>query len=332
MKAIIVNDLYKVFKQKNQSKNMNNGKKESRSGNGIFFGVNGINFNVERGEIFGLLGPNGAGKSTTIRMLTGVIKPSQGHTEIFGKDLWKSKKNSILVKQILGNVPEMANLYPELTGIQHLTLIGELYDIPKSIRLQRAEELLKKFKLFEKRNIKAKKYSKGMKQRILISMALMSNPKILFLDEPTSGLDVISARIIKQLIKEYNKNGVTILLTTHDMTVANELCDRIAVINEGKILCIDTPENLKELYKEKKKIYLLFDSKGDKQDLMSLNSIEDISNGKAGLTLTVKDVDLALTELLDYSKNNQLRIKVLQTLEPTLEDTFIKLIERGVNN
>lgn len=329
MKAIVVNSLSKQFKIKNLDKDMKSAIRKGASGKSEFLAVNNIRFNVEKGEIFGLLGPNGAGKSTTIRMLTGVIKPTKGQTEIFGKNLWLNKKNSILVKQILGNVPEMANLYPELTGIQNLTLIGELYDIPKKIRLKRAEELLKKFDLFEKRNFKAKTYSKGMKQRILICMALMNNPKILFLDEPTSGLDVISARIIKQLIKEHNKNGVTILLTTHDMAVANELCDRIAVINKGKILCIDTPRNLKELYKEKKKIYLLLDSDVDNQELKNLNSIDDLTNGKSGLTLTVKDYDLALVEILDYVRVNKLRIKVLKTLQPTLEDIFVKIIERG---
>jgi len=329
MKAIVVNSLSKQFKIKNLDKDMKSAIRKGASGKSELLAVNNIRFNVEKGEIFGLLGPNGAGKSTTIRMLTGVIKPTKGQTEIFGKNLWLNKKNSILVKQILGNVPEMANLYPELTGIQNLTLIGELYDIPKKIRLKRAEELLKKFDLFEKRNFKAKTYSKGMKQRILICMALMNNPKILFLDEPTSGLDVISARIIKQLIKEHNKNGVTILLTTHDMAVANELCDRIAVINKGKILCIDTPRNLKELYKEKKKIYLLLDSDVDNQELKNLNSIDDLTNGKSGLTLTVKDYDLALVEILDYVRVNKLRIKVLKTLQPTLEDIFVKIIERG---
>ncbi|MFX1452153.1 MAG: ABC transporter ATP-binding protein, partial [Promethearchaeota archaeon] len=195
---------------------------------GIIRAVDDISFEVKKGEIFGFLGPNGAGKTTTIRMMTGVLKPTKGNVSIFGHDVWK---NQILVKQITGNVPEEANVYFDLTGLQNLMFIGEIYGVPKKTRLKRAESLLKKFELYEKRNLKAMKYSKGMKQRLLLCMALMSKPEILFLDEPTTGLDVQSARIIKQLIREYNEKGVTIFLTTHDMEVANELCHRIAIIN-----------------------------------------------------------------------------------------------------
>ena len=185
---------------------------------------------MKEGEIFGFLGPNGAGKTTTIRMLAGVLKPTNGYIAIFGENIWK---HPLKVKQIMGHVPEMANVYVELTGMQNLTLIGEIYGLPKKERIARAESLLKKFELFEKSSLKAKKYSKGMKQRLLLCMALMSNPEILFLDEPTVGLDVKSSRIIKKLIKEYNEKGMTIFLTTHDMDVANELCHRIAIINQG---------------------------------------------------------------------------------------------------
>ncbi|MCK4280621.1 MAG: ABC transporter ATP-binding protein, partial [Candidatus Lokiarchaeota archaeon] len=163
--------------------------------------VDKVNFSVNKGEIFGFLGPNGAGKTTTIRMMTGVLKPTNGQIQIFEKNVWK---DPIPIKQIIGNVPEMANVYPDLTGMQNLTLIGELYGVPKKINKERAEKLLKQFELFEKRNFKTRKYSKGMKQRLLLCMALMNDPIILFLDEPIVGLDVQSAKIIKQLLKEYN--------------------------------------------------------------------------------------------------------------------------------
>ncbi|GAH46813.1 unnamed protein product, partial [marine sediment metagenome] len=217
--------------------------------------VDEVNFSVNKGEIFGFLGPNGAGKTTTIRMMTGVLKPTNGQIQIFEKNVWK---DPIPIKQIIGNVPEMANVYPDLTGMQNLTLIGELYGVPKKINKERAEKLLKQFELFEKRNFKTRKYSKGMKQRLLLCMALMNDPIILFLDEPIVGLDVQSAKIIKQLLKEYNQNGTTIFLTTHDMEVANELCDRIAIINKGKIVSLDTPENLKKLFQEFQEIDISF--------------------------------------------------------------------------
>jgi len=243
MEAILVKELSKHFFISRKKKI---GKRSSES-NTIIRAVDAISFTVNRGEIFGFLGPNGAGKTTTIRMMTGVLKPSKGNIKIFDHDVWK---NPIPIKQITGNVPEEANAYLELTGWQNLIFIGEIYGISKKDREERAESLLKKFELFEKGNMKTKKYSKGMKQRLLLCMALMTNPEVLFLDEPTSGLDVQSARIIKQLIREYNEKGMTIFLTTHDMEIANELCHRIAIINRGKIISLDTPENLKKLTQE----------------------------------------------------------------------------------
>lgn len=333
MNAIVAKNLSKYF---NLSKQGMKGMKsrqgmQSRKGiKSVIRAVDNISFEVEKGEIFGFLGPNGAGKTTTIRMLTGVLKPTNGQTEIFGKNIWK---NSIQVKEIIGNVPEMANVYLDLTGMQNLIFIGELYNIPKKVRLKRAEELLKQFKLYEKSNIKAKKYSRGMKQRLLLCMALISEPKILFLDEPTLGLDVQSSRIIKQLIKNYNKKGMTIFLTTHDMDIANELCHRVAIINKGKIVGLDTPENLKKLFQENQIISVIFEHDVKKEDLETISSsIKEINKTKDEWTLIVHDVNQTLIDIVDFAKINQLGIKLLNTLQPSLEEVFLKIIERGVNN
>ena len=291
--------------------------------------VNKVNFNVNMGEIFGFLGPNGAGKTTTIRTLTGVLKPTEGNIKIFGHDIWT---NPIPVKEIIGNVPEMANVYPDLTAMQNLILISELYGVPKQYRVKRAEELLRQFELFEKRNFKAKKYSKGMIQRLLLSMALISQPKILFLDEPTSGLDVHSARIIKQLIKDYNKKGMTIFLTTHDMDVANELCDRIAIINKGKIVSLDTPENLKKLFQEYQEIDISFYQDVRKEDLEKLDSINNVKKVKEGWCLIVHEINQSIIEITEFIKSNKLEIKHMNTHQPRLEDVFLKIIEKGIKN
>jgi len=289
--------------------------------------VDQVNFHVNEGEIFGFLGPNGAGKTTTIRMMTGVLKPTNGQIQIFKKNIWK---NPIPIKQIIGNVPEMANVYPDLTGMQNLTLIGELYGVPKKINKERAEKLLKQFELFEKRDFKTKKYSKGMKQRLLLCMALMNDPIILFLDEPISGLDVQSAKIIKQLIKEYNQNGTTIFLTTHDMEVANELCDRIAIINKGKIVSLDTPENLKKLFQEFQEIDISFNQDVNSEELEKLSSIKKVQKVKDGFSVIVHEVNQAITQIADFAKTNKLEIKRLITHQPRLEEVFLKIIERGV--
>jgi ABC-2 type transport system ATP-binding protein len=289
--------------------------------------VKEISFSVKEGEIFGFLGPNGAGKTTTIRIMTGVLEPTSGLVKIFGKDFWK---NPIPIKQHVGGVPETANVYIDLTGLYNLTFMGELYGIPRKVGEKRAEELLKQFDLYEKRNLKAKAYSKGMKQRLLICMALMSDPKILFLDEPTSGLDVQSSILIKQLIKEYNKKGTTIFLTTHNMEDANELCDRIAIINKGKIVSLNTPENLKKLFQENHSVEVSFNRDVDKGELEQLSIAKEVDKIKDGWRLIVNDVNQTIMDITDFAKINKLEITRMLTPEPSLEEVFLKIIERGV--
>lgn len=306
MKAIEVNNLSKHFKN--------------------IKAVDNINFSVFKGEIFGFLGPNGAGKTTTIRMLTGVLKPTIGNIKIFDKDLWK---NLIQVKEILGNVPEMANVYMDLTGYQNLHFIGEMYGISKNKRKTVGEKLLKEFQLFERANKKTKTYSKGMKQRLLLCMALMCNPEILFLDEPTSGLDVQSSIVIKKIIKEYNKNGMTIFLTTHDMSVANELCARIAIINNGKIIRLDTPENIKNFENKHIIINVCFAEEINEEDLKKIKGIDIIKNEKNIFQIKLQDLNEGLCRIVDFTKNTNIKIKKINTNEPSLEEMFIKIIEKG---
>ncbi|MBN1215619.1 MAG: ATP-binding cassette domain-containing protein [Candidatus Lokiarchaeota archaeon] len=325
MDAIIVENLSKSFKSskrkkfKNNSENKNNFKIK----NNLIKAANDISFKVKEGEIFGLLGPNGAGKTTTIRMMTGVLQPTLGNISIYGYDLWKY---SISCKQIMGNVPEMADAYLDLTGFQNLIYIGEIYNISKKERTRKANYLLKKFELYEKKDIKTKKYSKGMNQRLLLCMALMNNPKILFLDEPTSGLDVQSARIIKELIKDYNKQGMTIFLTTHDMEVANELCNRIAIINQGKIINLDTPENLRNLTQKFQAIDCYLEEIVDIKEITSLKAIKDVEFINNRYHIIVDDVNDAIYELIAYFKSKNVKLKQFNTYQPKLEDAFLEII------
>ena len=158
-------------------------------------------------------------------------------------------------------------------------------------------------------------------------MGLISDPKILFLDEPTSGLDVQSAKIIKQLLKDYNKMGLTIFLTTHDMDVANELCDRIAIINKGNIISLDTPENLKKLIQEYQEINISFNQDVRKEDLKKINSIKEIKKIQDEWRIIVYDVNQAIMEIMDFTKSNNLEIKKINTYKPHLEEVFLKIIE-----
>ena len=285
--------------------------------------VNEISFTVSEGEIFGFLGPNGAGKSTTIRMLTGVLRPTSGIVKMFGKNFWD---NTIPIKQLISSVSETANVYNDLNGMYNLLLMAQLYGISKKVREERAVVLLKKFELYDKRNLKTKAYSKGMKQRLLICMALMSEPKILFLDEPTSGLDVQTSILVRHLIKEYNQKGMTIFLTTHNMDVANELCDRIAIINNGKIVSLNAPEKLKKLFQENHKIEFSFNRDVSAEEIKNVSSTKEVEKTKEGWSLIVNDVNKSLVEIVEFAKLRKLEITRIATPEPSLEEIFLKII------
>ncbi|MFX1506054.1 MAG: ATP-binding cassette domain-containing protein [Promethearchaeota archaeon] len=293
--------------------------------------VDQISFDVNRGEIFGFLGPNGAGKTTTIRMLTGVLRPTSGSVNIFGIDVWE---NLLAIKQIIGNVPEMANVYMDLSAWDNLELTRRLFSIPKNIRHERSEKLLREFGLFEKRHVKTKKYSKGMKQRLLLCMALLSDPQILFLDEPTSGLDVNSARTIKTKLKSYcQENGKTIFLTTHNMQVAKELCNRIAIVKQGKIIRLDTPEMLcvsEELFPS---IDIEFNESLTSKEFEGLqNHVKEIIYDGTTIRFYLNDFQEGINKIISHLYNNKIMIKKISTHEPSLEDVFVKLTNGGIIN
>jgi len=289
-----------------------------------FTAVDNISFEVERGEIFGLLGPNGAGKTTIIRMLTGIFKPTSGTIYIDGYDI---QKDSLKAKQLMGIAPEMANAYEDLSALKNLLLMGELYGMRKGERIRKAEKLLKLFELHEKRHQKVKTFSKGMKQKTIVAMALMNDSKLLFLDEPTAGLDVKSARLIRKLIREFNDRGVTIFLTTHNIEEANQLCDRIAIMNYGKIVAIDSPEKLKHTIRSTISLEVAFSKKVkvDKLKFADINRIEKIGDK---FRLYTEKPQRVIPQLVNYSKSTNNEIIALNTLGPNLEDVFLKLTEK----
>ncbi len=293
---------------------------------GELLAVDGISFEVKKGELFGFLGPNGAGKTTTIRMLTGVIKPDKGTASVFGYDILKQ---GLKTRQLMGIVPEMANAYVDLSAWNNLMLIGALYGVPKKQRTERAESLLKKFELYERRNHVVKGFSKGMKQKLLLCMALISEPQILFLDEPTSGLDVESQRLIKDIIKEYNADGTTVFLTTHNMEEANQLCDRIAIINHGKIAAIDSPERLRLRSSGLQSIEISFDKTVNTEDMLSIKGVEKAAKMGDKLKLYVEETSPVIDALVDYARLKELNIVTINTLAPSMEDVFLKLVKES---
>ena len=200
--------------------------------------VDDISFSVAEGEIFGLLGHNGAGKTTTIRMLTGRTRPSRGHACIAGYDVVSDFDR---VKPQINLVFEEQNLYERLTGRDNLLLFAELYEQSTT----RADDLLKLVDLTDAAKRRVKAYSSGMKQRLLVARALINKPRVLFLDEPTKGLDPASARELRNIVVRLSKDGTTVVLTTHYMEEADELCHRVAFLSHGKIVALDTPRELK---------------------------------------------------------------------------------------
>ncbi|WP_069804765.1 ABC transporter ATP-binding protein [Thermogemmatispora onikobensis] len=206
--------------------------------------VDGISFSVRRGEIFGLLGPNGAGKTTTIGILTTSVLPTSGTVQIMGIDV---VRDPIGVKQRISMVPQRSNLDQSLRAREILTFHAAYHGVPRAEREARAEALLKELGLEGRGREKIRRYSGGMAQRLMLARALMHSPDVLFLDEPTNSLDPQSRLFLWDRIRAMHERGVTILLTTHDMEEAEQLCERIAIMDHGHILVLDTPDNLKKL-------------------------------------------------------------------------------------
>jgi len=285
--------------------------------------VDSISFEVRKGEFFGFLGPNGAGKTTTVRMLTGVIKADSGNALVMG-----SRAGSLKARQIAGVVPEMANAYNDLSGWDNLMLMAELYGVASGEAKERSESLLRALGLLERKDSLVKTYSKGMKQRLILGMALISDPQILFLDEPTTGLDVQSARLIKELLRSLNAGGKTIFLTTHDMDEANQLCDRVAIINKGKMVAIDAPERLRMATSGRHSVEVSFSDSVSLESLAQLPGVNEVQKvGDKYRLYTDNPSGLAVT-LVDHSRTARLKIVSLNILAPSLEDAFVALTEK----
>ena len=294
---------------------------------GELVAVDHIDLKVTGGEIFGFLGPNGAGKTTTVRMLTGIIRPTQGRVHIAGFDLLR---DPIKAKEVMGVVPELSNAYNELSAWKNLQLMADLYGVPAQDAKGRAEELLVRFGLHDRKDHKTKTFSKGMKQRLVIAMSLMSDPEILFLDEPTSGLDVMSARMIKDVLQELNNRGKTIFLTTHYMEEANQLCNRVAIINHGKIAAIAPPETLKARMGGLGRVEVSFTAHVDSSDLRRISGVTAVKVSGDKTYLYTDEPGTTIQHLVDYCRSGGIEIVTLNTLTPTLEDVFIKLVRDGM--
>jgi ABC-2 type transport system ATP-binding protein len=296
---------------------------------GDLMAVDHISFAVHQGEVFGFLGPNGAGKTTTQRMLTTLLEPNEGRIVTFSHDL---ARDAYPVKRQMGLVPEESNVYTELTAWNNLMFTAQLYRVPRTERATRARELLETFGLWEKRDVKAADYSKGMRRRLSIAMAIIHRPSLLFLDEPTPGLDAQSARAIRDLIRQMNAEGTTVFLTTHQIEEANQLCDRVAIISHGQIAAIDTPERLKRAFQRVQSVEVALEPNGQAhgRSLADLPGVStSVKTGDKWRLYTV-DPSALLPQVMDYARSQGLQVVSLNTLGPSLEDVFLEITGQQV--
>jgi ABC-2 type transport system ATP-binding protein len=293
---------------------------------GEIIAVDHINFQVKKGEIFGLLGPNGAGKTTTIRMLTGIMEPDTGSVHIEGIDLMKHPLEG---KMNIGCIPEVGNVYQDLSARENLDLMGRFYGLSKRERESRSEELLAALGLSDRGDDYVRTYSKGMRQRASIACALIHQPAVLFLDEPTEGLDVHSRRVIVDLVKKMNAQGSTVVLTIHNIEEANRLCERVCIINKGRIVAIEAPEKLRRAYESIQTIEVAFDGNVD----TSWFAFEHVSNIEAcgdKWRFCTDNPDEAIKGIVKVANEKKAKIVSIATMGPSLEDIFVKLTEGGI--
>jgi ABC-2 type transport system ATP-binding protein len=221
----------------------------------------------------------------------------------------------------------MANAYIDISAWRNLVLMGELYGVPRNQREKSASKLLRKVRLYDRRNSPVREFSRGMKQRLLLCMALVSEPRVLFLDEPTSGLDVESQLLIKDMIREFNESGTTVFLTTHNMEEANQLCDRIAIINHGRIAAIDTPEKLRMQSSGLNSVEVSFEKPVIVEELTKIESVREVKKTGDKMRLYTDQPSTVLERIVDFARSRGLKIVTLNTLGPTLEDVFLKLVK-----
>jgi ABC-2 type transport system ATP-binding protein len=284
--------------------------------------VDHVSLNIEEGEVFGFLGPNGAGKTTTIRMLVGLTTPSEGTATVAGYDI---NHEIVEVKKRVGVVPETSNLYDELSVWDNLLFSSRLYHVPKNERPDRIHNLLKTFNLEERRNTKFGKLSKGLKRRVVIAAALVHQPRIVFMDEPTTGLDVVSALSLRRLIDELRAEDTTVFLTTHYIEEADQLSDRIAIIVKGKIVTVDTPENIKQSVRGVPILEVLLSHEPDESTVKELETIGSVKHEGCIARIEVEKVTEAIESLSRIATRSGMMIEEIATIRPSLEEAFVNL-------
>ena len=286
--------------------------------------VDGVTFHVDEGEVFGFLGPNGAGKTTTVRMLSCLISKTSGDARIAGYDI-DNTADSLKIRKIIGLVPDNVGLYEELSAYKNLDFYGKLYECNKTQRKENIEHFLRMLGLWDKRDVAAGAFSKGMKQKIAIARALIHEPKILFLDEPTVNLDPESSKMVREFILELKKENKTIFLNTHNLDEAQKICDKIGILNT-KLMATGSPKELEESVWGSKTVIQLEQVNEmilDALDKLSLNSIINDDNKLTIDVVNPEKENPAIVAAIVRAGGN---VQYVTELSPTLEDVYLKFV------
>jgi len=288
--------------------------------------VDHLNLKIRRGEVFGFLGPNGAGKTTTIRMLCGLLTPSEGYAIVAGFDVTKFPEK---VKERIGYMPQRFSLYDDLTLHENLDFFGGIYRIPAERRRARIRRVLEIVQLEDFEDKLAGELSGGLKQRLALACSLVHEPELLILDEPTAGIDPTLRKAFWRYFRDLNKEGVTLFINTHYMDEA-ELCDRLGLINKGRLIALDTSKNLKKAMVGGELVEL-FPSEIDKANsiLKGFAKIRKIEVKEKRLLLYVEDAASSIPEITALLRENRVEVSSVHTIEPSLEDVFIELVKVG---
>ena len=301
---------------------------------GDFVADDDLTFTVARGEIFGILGPNGAGKSTLIRMLNTLLPPTSGKALVMGKDV---RRQAVQVRSEIGVIPQANTVDGDLTAWESLNIYGKFYGMPRQQRHARALELLEAVDLMEWKDKAAGTYSGGMRRRLEIARGLINRPQVFILDEPTTGLDPQSRRVIWELLEKLRaEGGLTILICTHYMDEADRLCDRLAIIDHGKIVALGTPRELKATVPRQDILTVTFMAEADDALIAALKVLPDVHEAAHEDPRTVRLIlngDIAPIEaIVEVARSRRIRMKSMTLLEPTLEDVFIHYTGRALRD
>jgi len=291
--------------------------------------VDHVNFTVKEGEIFGFLGPNGAGKTTAINMFTTLLKPTEGSAKVAGYDIEKQENK---VRSIVGLVPQDLTADEDLTGMENMILQAKMYHVPMSVAKQRIEEVFSLLELADAANRKVETYSGGMRKRLELAEGLIHYPKVLFLDEPTLGLDVQTRLVMWNYIRKLrNEQKITIFLTTHYMEEADALCDRIAIIDHGKIIALGTPQELKEsLGGDVVEITLASDQDDITEALASLPDVKDVKHVSNHYRIKVERGEEILPKIIEKILQMKKTISRVSLTEPTLDHVYLEYTGRTI--